>query len=168
MIQSVAFTLTLPIWPIRSCKGEAVKLPTIFFLFHLDGVLDFLLLARSLDNMGQITDWYTEREIEGCKHDGQENPPARQGRDECEGTTGLASKYQPKNTCLVCVARGTYDHEMPSSLSSHCVCSILVRECQVPVCAREAAEGADEGEEDNEEGDVGAKGTDEEDEADES
>lgn len=64
--------------------------------------------------------------------------------------------------------KGTHNHETPSSFSSHCICSILVRECQVPVCAREAAEGADEGEEDEEEDDIGAEGADEEDEADKS
>lgn len=66
------------------------------------------------------------------------------------------------------MARATYNDEMGSSCSSHCVGGILVREGQVPVCAREAAEGADEGEEDHEEDDVGAEGADEEDEADES
>ena len=63
---------------------------------------------------------------------------------------------------------GAYNDELPSSLGSHCVCSILAHECQIPICAREAAEGADEGEEDEEEDNVGAEGADEEDEADES
>ena len=57
---------------------------------------------------------------------------------------------------------------MPRSFRRHCVCSILVRKGQIPVCSRQAAEGADKGEEDEEEDDVGAEGADEEDEADES
>ena len=62
----------------------------------------------------------------------------------------------------------THNYELPSSRSSHCVCRILVREGQVPVCSRQASESADESKEDEEEGDVGTDGADEEDEADES
>lgn len=68
---------------------------------------------------------------------------------------------------MVCSEGKTYDDEFSSSCSSHCVCGVLVREGQVPVCACEASESADEGEEDEEEDDVGAEGADEEDEADE-
>ena len=62
----------------------------------------------------------------------------------------------------------TYNDEFRGSLGSHCVFRILIRESQVPISAREAAECADEGEEDEEEGDVCAEGADEEDETDDS
>lgn len=61
-----------------------------------------------------------------------------------------------------------YNDESTRSLGSHCVLRIFIRERQIPVRAREAAEGADEREEDEEEGDVCAEGADEKDEADES
>ena len=64
--------------------------------------------------------------------------------------------------------KDTYNDKSASSLSSDGVFRILVRERQIPVSARQAAESADEGEEDEEEGDVCAERADEEDEADES
>ena len=64
--------------------------------------------------------------------------------------------------------RRTYNDEFFGSLSRGCVFSILIREGEVPVRGREAAEGADEGDENEDEGDVCAERADEEDEADES
>lgn len=61
-----------------------------------------------------------------------------------------------------------YDDESTCSLRSHYVLRIFIRERQIPVRGREAAEGGDEGEEDEEKGDVRAEGADEENEADES
>ena len=42
--------------------------------------------------MRQITNWNVEWKIETSKHDGEENPPTRHGRDECEGTARLRTR----------------------------------------------------------------------------
>ena len=61
----------------------------VFDISDLDSVLDLLFLARTPDDMRQITHRDTEREIQRREHDGEEDPPASHGRDEGEGAAGL-------------------------------------------------------------------------------
>lgn len=48
-----------------------------------------LLLARTLDDVRQVTYGNIEREVERCEHDGEEDPPAGHGCDEAACSTRL-------------------------------------------------------------------------------
>ena len=61
----------------------------------LDSILDLLLLARPFDDMREIANGDTEREVQGREHDSEEDPPASHGCDECEGAAGLV-----KHACI--------------------------------------------------------------------
>ena len=60
--------------------------------FHSNSILDLLLLARSLDDVGEIPDGYVEGEIQRREHDGEEDPPAGHRRDEREGAPRLVER----------------------------------------------------------------------------
>ena len=65
--------------------------PSVTIILHR--ILDLLLLARALDDMRQVADGDTEREIQRREHDGEEDPPAGHGRDEREGAARLQGKH---------------------------------------------------------------------------
>lgn len=48
-----------------------------------------LPLTRPIDDMRQIPDRKTEREVQTRQHDGEEDPPSGHGRDEAEGAASL-------------------------------------------------------------------------------
>lgn len=105
---------------------------------HLNHVLlRLLLVAESLDHGRQVTDRDLEREVESRKHDGEEDPPASQARDERECTSSNLQSFCQSQSCrIVRVAEGV---------------GLL------PVRASKETERADECEEDDDEDDVGAE-----------
>lgn len=114
--------------------------------------------------MRKVTDGKGEWKVEGCKHDGDENPPASQARDESKCPSRLGTSF---SRCSPRRERArTHDYQLRGLCSSNCVGRVLIRQGQVEVRACKTAECTDQSEEDGEEDDVGAKRTDQEDEAD--
>jgi hypothetical protein len=112
----------------------------------------------------KVTDGKGEWEVERCKHDGDENPPASQARDEGKCPSRLETSF---SRCSPRRKRGrTHEYQLRSLCSSNCVGRVLIYQGQVEVRACETRERADQSEEDGEEDDVGAKRADQEDEAD--
>ena len=113
----------------------------------LDGGLVYQLLrASALDHSRQVADGDLQGEVHRRQHDGEEDIPARQGGDEE-------------------TASGGFD-QFPRGGGRARVGGVCVHEGQVPVGARQAAEGENHGDENDDEDHVGAEGADEEDETD--
>lgn len=75
--------------------------PSVMHAPFLDSILKLLFLARPFDDMREIAHGDAEREVQGREHDGEEDPPAGHGSDECESAARLVNAHVSVNnsTC---------------------------------------------------------------------